>query len=269
MTQFNGCSYYNLFQGAPQNFYNQVIEIDGPGVSEPSSGSGSCDPWRGRDGRDGLTGLPGRDGVDGEKGDMGMTGPPGPQGPPGTPGVGSVVYTRWGNTSCPSTEGTSLVYSGIAAGSFYSHTGGGANYLCMPEDPDYSTFNTGVQAHSQIYGTEYETPYGQSVLPVVNEHNVPCAVCRTQQETVLMIPAKTQCPASWREEYQGYLMSAAQSSPHYRTMYECVDGNPETIPGSAADTHGAVFYHVEANCNGLPCGPYHPQKELTCVVCTI
>ena len=64
-------------------------------------------------------------------------------------------------------------------------------------------------------------------------------------------------------------MTAAQSSPHYRTMYECVDGNPETIPGSAANTNGAVFFHVEANCNGLPCGPYDPQKELTCVVCTI
>ena len=107
-------------------------------MPEPTSGRD------GRDGRDGLIGLPGRDGEDGEKGDMGMTGPPGPQGPPGTPGVGSVVYTRWGNTSCPSTEGTSLVYSGITAGSYYNHDGGGANYLCMPEDPDYYTYNTGV-----------------------------------------------------------------------------------------------------------------------------
>ena len=196
-----------------------------------------------------------------------MTGPPGPQGPPGTPGVGSVVYTRWGNTSCPSTEGTSLVYSGITAGSFYSHTGGGANYLCMPENPDYSAFNAGVQADSQLYGTELQTQTGQTALPGVLDHNVPCAVCRTQQETVLMIPAKTQCPASWREEYQGYLMSQRQSQQ--RTTFVCLDENPETIPGSAASTDGAVFYHVEADCNGLPCGPYDPQKELTCVVCTI
>ena len=139
----------------------------------------------------------------------------------------------------------------------------------MPEDPDYSIYKSGVQAYSQVYGTEYETQSGQTALPGVHNHNVPCAVCRTQQETVLMIPAKTQCPDSWREEYQGYLMSTAQSSSHYRTMFECVDGNPETIPGSAGSTNGAVFYHVEANCNGLPCGPYDPQKELTCVVCTI
>jgi hypothetical protein len=250
-------------QGAPENAH-QVRQADGEPA--PSSVSGSCHFWRGKDGKVGLTGFPGRDGEDGEKG---MTGPPGPQGPPGTPGVGLVVYTRWGNTSCPSTEGTSLVYSGITAGSKWSNTGGGANYLCMPEDPDYSTFNAGVQAYSQVYGTEYETPNAQTALPGVHKHNVPCAVCRTQQETVLMIPAKTQCPASWREEYQGYLMSNYQSSSHYRTMYECVDGNPETIRGSAGDSHAAVFYHVEANCNGLPCGPYDPEKELTCVVCTI
>ena len=248
--------------GGPGNVYNrQVRQTDG-----------SCDPCRGRDG---LTGLPGRDGENGEKGDKGMTGPSGSQGPPGTPGtpgtpgVGSVVYTRWGNTSCPSTEGTSLVYSGITAGSYFGHTGGGANYLCMPEDPDYSTFNAGVQGDSQLYGTEYQTQNGQTALPGVLNHNVPCAVCRTQQETVLMIPGKTQCPTSWREEYQGYLMSTRDASPHYRSMYECVDGNPENIPGSAANTNAAVFYHVEANCIGLPCEPYDPQKELTCVVCTI
>ena len=82
-----------------------------------------------------------------------------------------------------------------------------------------------------------------------------------------MIPGKTQCPASWREEYQGYLMSARHT--HQRTLFECVDGEPENIRGSAANTDGALFYHVEADCNGLPCGPYDPQKELTCVVCTI
>ena len=85
-----------------------------------------------------------------------MKGPPRLQGPPGTPGAGSVVYTRWGRTSCPPTA--SLVYSGRAAGSWFGNTGGGANYLCMPNDPDYSTYNPGVQDHSPLYGTEYETP---------------------------------------------------------------------------------------------------------------
>ncbi len=32
---------------------------------------------------------------------------------------------------------------------------------------------------------------------------------------------------------------------------------------------GALFFHVEAECGGMQCPPYDPEKELTCVVCTI
>ena len=84
-----------------------------------------------------------------------------------------------------------------------------------------------------------------------------------------MIPAKTQCPSTWTLEYSGYFMSDASLwSNHYRIMYECVDKTPDSVPGSASDTNGALFYHVEANCNGMLCPPYDPQKELTCAVCT-
>ena len=40
-----------------------------------------------------------------------------------------------------------------------------------------------------------------------------------------------------------------------------VDKTPEFIPGSAPSVDGAVFYHVEASCTGLPCAPYDPQKQ--------
>ena len=40
------------------------------------------------------------------------------------------------------------------------------------------------------------------------------------------------------------------------------------VPGSAADVHGALLYHVKANCNRMLCPPYNPQKELACAVCT-
>ena len=237
-------------------------------ANPPNESAELCDPLKGRDGRDGLPGLPGRDGEDGEKGSVGPVGPAGAQGPPGVPGAGGVVYTRWGRTTCPTTAGTTLVYAGRTAGSWWSHTGGGANYLCLPDDPDYLAFTPGVQNHSPIYGTEYQTFQGVT-LPGMHDHNVPCAICRTRQETVLMIPAKTQCPDSWRVEYVGYLMATQGTNNHHRTMYECVDKNPEAIPGLVSNTNGAVFYHVEANCNGLLCPPYDPQKELTCVVCTM
>ena len=103
----------------------------------------------------------------------------------------------------------------------------------------------------------------------VREHNVPCAVCyASTRVAVTMIPAKTQCSSTWTLEYSGYLMSQPRSYADRRTMYECVDKNPDSVPGSASNTHGIVFYHVEASCNGMLCPPYDPQKELTCAVCT-
>ena len=240
---------------------------------------------RGRDGRDGESGRDGRDGLPGAQGSQGPKGepgpaggPPGPQGQPGARGAtgpqgsvgpagprsGGVTYTRWGKSSCPNITGTELVYTGRTGGTHYSEKGGASNYLCMPLDPEYTlAYSAGVSGQSYVYGSEYEHPLRSSKY----EHNVPCAVCAVStREMVLMIPAKTSCPTSWTREYYGWLMS--EHRLHHRSQFECVDHNQESIPGSHADTNGVLFYHVEANCNGMPCPPYDPQKELTCVVCT-
>ena len=189
----------------------------------------------------------------------------------GSPGptTGGVVYTRWGRTTCPNTTGTQLLYAGRAAGSDHVQKGGAANYLCLPEQPQYSTYTAGSQGgRAFLYGAEYQTAgTDNGPLRSVHDHNVPCAVCYTStRETVVMIPAQLTCPSSWTREYYGYLMASHYG--HYRTMFECVDHSPRSVPGSVADTDGALFYHTEVKCNGLPCPPYDTQKEVVCVVCT-
>ena len=161
------------------------------------------------------------------------------------------------------------MYAGRAGGTDFSQKGGAANYLCMPDNPDYLSYRPGVQGYNYVYGTEYETG-GGNPLRAVNDHNVPCAVCyASTRVAVTMIPAKTQCPSTWTLEYSVYLMSDTRLWSHpSRTMYECIDKNPDSVPGSASNTNGALFYHVEASCNGMLCPPYDPQKELTCAVCT-
>ena len=181
------------------------------------------------------------------------------------------MYTRWGRTTCPSTSGTQLMYAGRAAGSHFTDRGGGANYLCLPEQPQYSNYTARTQAGcAYLYGTEYQAGgvHLQDSGPLsFGDHNVPCAVCYTSMRgTVLMIPAQITCPSSWTREYYGYLV--ADNHGNQRTMFECVDRSPETVPASSADTNGALFYHVEVKCNGIPCPPYDTQKEVTCVVCT-
>ena len=137
----------------------------------------------------------------------------------------------------------------------------------MPDDPDYLHYSPGVQGYSYVYGAEYQSHNGQPLSRAV-DHNVPCAVCyASTRVAVSMIPAKTRRPLTWTLEYSGYLKSDHRGRNH-ATMYESIDESPDSIPGSATDTNGALLYHVEANCNGIACPPYDPQKELTCAVCT-
>ena len=235
-------------------------------VTESNGSSVFLEMLRGRDG------LPGRDGVQGPAGPPGPAGSPGQQGSPG-PRSGGTIYTRWGKSTCPQVGGTELVYSGIAGGTFYNQRGGGANYLCMPKDPEYSPtlrYRGGTQGHAHVYGSEYENS-----LQGGQDHNVPCAVCRVStRSTVLMIPAKATCPSSWTREYYGYIMTELVGDHgrniRGRTMFECVDRDQESLPGGGhANTDGALFHHVEVVCNrGLPCPPYNPTQELNCVVCT-
>ena len=176
---------------------------------------------RGRDGRDGIDGrdgLPGppgapgqdgRDGTNGQKGDKGERGDPGIVGPPG-PVSGGVTYIRWEKTSCLSITGTSLIYNGRVAKSFYSQAGGGANCQCLPNNPEYGGYVPGVLNDSPIYGVEYEI-YGRSPFlsqSALHDDNVPCAVCHVStRSAVLMIPAWRHCPSGWTVQYTGYLMT--------------------------------------------------------------
>ena len=236
------------------------------------------DGRNGEKGEQGLQGLQGKQGTVGPRGplgekgmhgDPGLRGPQGEQGPQG-PVTGGVIYTRWGRKTCPTDQGTQLLYSGRAGGTHWQHTGGGANYLCMPDDPDHLQYISGVQGWSYVARVEYWYDTMPS-LSSKNYHNVPCAVCYVSTRSVsVMIPAKTQCPTHWTLEYIGYLMSENRDrSNGGRTMYECVDKDPESVPAldPAGDARG-FFELVEPYCNGLSCPPYDAEKELTCVVCT-
>ena len=178
-----------------------------------------------------------------------------------------VTFTRWGKACCPSSS--NLVYSGYAAGGFFNQAGNGANNICMPTDPEYLSPTT-PSTKSLLYGGEYQS-FGTKIFETaVHDYNVPCAVCNAPtKSTSLMIPAMTKCPAGWNREYYGFL--TAQKFDHARnTAYDCVDADPDGIPGTSRNTDGTLFYFVALQtCNrGLPCGPYQARKAIPCVICT-
>ena len=162
-------------------------------------------------------------------------------------------------------EGTKLLYAGRAIGTYYNLKGGTSDHLCVPEQPEYLTFQGGVQDYSSLHGAEYE--HG-AILNNLHDHNVPCAVCHSSSRgSMIVIPARLSCPNTWTLEYSGYLASGHKG--HYRTSTVCMDKDIEAIAESDKNGNGALFYTMEANCNGLQCPPYVAEKELTCAVCTI
>ncbi len=55
---------------------------------------------------------------------------------------GGVTYTRWGHNACPSVPGTQMLYTGRMAKVLFDKMGGGANFLCLPNNSQYYTLNT-------------------------------------------------------------------------------------------------------------------------------
>ena len=175
---------------------------------------------------------------------------------------GGTTYVRWGRAACPETS--ELVYDGFAGGGNHAEYAAGTNYLCLPKNPDWAQEQSPTLL-GYIHGAEYQT-HG-SIFDAIKDHDVPCAVCRTNSTNVLMVPAKQTCHSGWIREYSGFLMSERdvhQSSKEY----VCMDGNPESLTGTYADRNGALFQFQRSVCGSLPCPPYTDGREFTCVVCT-
>lgn len=187
-------------------------------------------------------------------------------------GVTGTSYIRWGRTSCPG-NGSELIYSGYAGGSYYSHEGGAVSLLCLPSQPDWANYDDTVQDSTgagYVYGAEYLDNNRDEILFKKKNylHDVPCAVCEVSKRSdSIMIAAKISCYPGWTMEYRGYLMSGHYEHKAARD-YHCVDANPENVSGGYNAHYGYLLYFVEGRCGSLKCPPYREGRELACVVCT-
>ena len=169
---------------------------------------------------------------------------------------------------------------GYAAGPHFNEAGSGSNFLCLPESPEWKNYIDGKQQSGSIYGIEYELfntgdPHPRNNIfsennsdgPLYNKP-APCAICYVQgRSTVVMVPARTQCPDGWTLEYPGYIVSQTSGQQRHRSNYICWDEAPEVAVGGTQQDQ-AVIYPVEVKCGSLPCSVYTSGRELTCVVCS-
>ncbi|OWF51101.1 short-chain collagen C4-like [Mizuhopecten yessoensis] len=182
---------------------------------------------------------------------------------------GGSTFVRWGRTDCPANL-TELVYSGLAGGSWYDHSGAAVDYLCLPPDPEWLQTTVVPDDYTgRLYGAEYESFNGYTLFgPQSHNEEVPCAVCRsTSFVSSVMIPARTTCYSGWTKAYSGSLASGSYAHVA-ASQYVCVDENPQPVVGGAdRDDNGKMFLGVKAFCGSLRCPPYQQDKFLSCVVC--
>ena len=70
------------------------------------------------------------------------------------------------------------------------HTGGGTEYLCMVEDPEWDQVITGGNAYSYIYGVEFKAHdnlFSKDNAETLTNHDANCAVCRTTRSVQVIL----------------------------------------------------------------------------------
>ena len=156
--------------------------------------------------------------------------------------------------------------TGYTGKAYFSH-GGGVNYQCLHNEPEWpSNAIEENQHHSYMYGVEYHDIAGW--VEDTLDQDAPCAVCDVESRTrQVMIPGRETCPdEGWVREYYGFLV--AQQYDELGSTFACLDKDFEFTPGGYDNDGGGTFYMVEARCGSLPCAPYEEGMELACVVCT-
>ena len=169
------------------------------------------------------------------------------------------TYERIGNTECPDTPGTSLVYSGVTISySFYNGTPSSySGFRCMPIKNEHINYNRGtlkyeLSLQEQVYSGNV-TEYGTRS----NHQDAACAVCMIEgRGSIMVMPGRDKCLDSWTTEYNGYLM----------TSYTCVDIEMEGLGATGHPTRVAFLRHeVISSKVSLK---YQDNNVLSCVVCS-
>ena len=105
------------------------------------------------------------------------------------------VFPRWGSRDCPA--GSTLLYEGFMASSRHDHNGGGYNFLCMHNTPQYPAgHNNGDQNGNLLYGTEYQNT---GAIDQHHDKDAACSMCmwHTSREAKGRGWVRCAFPAAW------------------------------------------------------------------------
>jgi len=190
-------------------------------------------------------------------------------------------YVRWGRTTCP--ESAQALYTGYMATGAATHTGSGANHVCLHKPAKSGAGNVpGRQEYAaRLYGVQYDFndayntpghPFDFSNLggsTTIKGNDVPCVVCyNPSADIVIMIPGTPDCPDTMNIEYGGYLVAEWWQAYH-RSEFSCLDLAPEKRQGGGTWIQNGLIMPVEIETGSLTSPDFTQFDEVTCVVCSL
>ena len=108
----------------------------------------------------------------------------------------------------------------MMASSYYTHNGGGANYICMHPTPTFpSGYSNGSQQGNLLYGVEYENQ-GSSAGNRNSNQDAACVVCQHNSLTQFYIQwGRKTCTNGHSTEYSGLIMSTFYTQQKSDNIY--------------------------------------------------
>jgi len=187
------------------------------------------------------------------------------------------LYVRWGRTKCD--NDAVPMYTGYTVTEHYNAVGGGRNYLCLADKPQWGsqvggtkTWASGLHGVQYWFGPEYTNGHPFSYANYnnqdINFRSAPCTLCYTPRIDVTMIPGLQTCPGDMITEYSGYVVS--NDYRNYPGEHICLDQAPEVAAAGVYKSNEAFMIPSITICGSLPCpAPYAQYNQVTCSVCSI
>ena len=184
---------------------------------------------------------------------------------------------HWGTRLCPT--GSTLLYAGWVMGA-KNGVSGVSTVHCVSREAD-GVFDGGggdEGDRSLLYAAEWRTSTAGSVLAAagfddeLNQREVPCALCETNANALLLLPVMQTCPAGYTEVYTGYLFGQRHDmSPRDQL---CVAAKPEGYGRETSKNAGGLLLYPAAfrtssqdGMSALEADGLVDRLEAKCILC--
>ncbi len=157
-----------------------------------------------------------------------------------------------------------MLYTGRMTGAFYNQKGGGANFLCPPNDPEYHTLNTKPLKHYSRFMAQNTSI--QLLVVMTTMYHVLFATLQQEQLKWWFLPRPAALQTGQESTTAIYRVKLMEARMHWVRL--CGQRSSLSLWITCKYQWSSNLSCVRAACRGIQCPLYNANDVLTCTVCT-